>query len=312
MPTIPPVIHADGVYILDTQHIGESGTVAVFLLESDDGLILVESGPGSTLQTVKAGIREAGFDPQDIRHILLTHIHLDHGGGAGALVGETGAKAYVHERGYKHLRDPSRLLESATRIYGELMDELWGTIIPIPTQNLISLTGGETLDIGGRIFSALYTPGHASHHLAYLLDDGTMFTGDAAAVRFEGSAVIRPALPPPEIDLELWETSIQRMVDAKPERLMLTHYGEVLAAKAHLERLNERNRTWAEEILTGMRQNESDEQLVKRIHALGVAELEQDNADPDVVWRHQLTSNDSMTVMGVKRYWHKHQPERLA
>ena len=280
MPTIPPVIHADGVYIIDTQHMAERGTVAVFLLRSDDGLILVESGPGSTLPTVKAGIREAGFDPKDIRHILLTHIHLDHGGGAGELVRETGAKVYVHERGYKHLHDPSRLLDSATRIYGELMDELWGVIVPIPAENLISLTGDETLTLGGRSFSTLYTPGHASHHLAYLLEDGTMFTGDAAAVRFEGSAVIRPALPPPEIDLEIWETSIQRMLDAEPERLLLTHYGEVRDARAHLERVNERNHVWAEEILRGMKQSESDEALIQRIHTLGMAELKKDKPLP--------------------------------
>lgn len=311
MPDIPTVQRADGVYIIDTRHMGNSGTVAVFLLESTDGLILIESGPGSTLENVRTGIRQAGFNPADIRHILVTHIHLDHAGGAGELAKETGATVYVHERGYKHLHDPSRLLSSAERIYGDRMDELWGTIMPIPTKRLVSLSGGETLNIGGRTFKPIYTPGHASHHLAYLLDDGALFTGDAAAIHFEGSAVIRPALPPPEIDLDIWQESVARMLAAEPKRLLLTHYGEVQDAASHLERIGERNRVWAEEILTGMKQGEDEAALVERISNLGNRELAADGAPSDVTRRHQLTSNYEMTVMGLSRYWQKQHPERL-
>ena len=310
--SIPRVEDAGGVYVIDSRHMGNEGTVAVFLVPGEGRKFsLVETGPASTLEAVKAGVAEAGFDLNDLETVLLTHIHLDHAGAAGALAAESGATVYVHEIGAPHLIDPNRLMASATRIYGDMMDTLWGPMTPIPEAQITALQGGETLKLGGRTFQVIYTPGHASHHVAYLLDEDALFTGDAAAIHLKGSSVVRPALPPPEVDLETWRESAETMLAAKPKRLLLTHFGEVTDVETHLRRVPERNGAWAEVILEGMRAGEDDEALVERIADYGNAELLADNAQPEVVARHQVTSNYAMTVLGVTRYWRKRHPEKL-
>jgi glyoxylase-like metal-dependent hydrolase (beta-lactamase superfamily II) len=308
---IPTVQDLGGVYLLDTRHMGNEGTVGVFLLPLAEGFCLIETGPGSTLPTIKQGISEAGFKLQDLQAILLTHIHLDHAGAAGALAAETGAAVYVHSSGYKHLADPSRLMASAERIYGTEMERLWGTMSATPEVQLRVLQGGERLELGSRSVQVLYTPGHASHHVAYLLDEGSLFTGDAAGIRMVGSSVIRPALPPPEVDLEAWRQSIQMLLEARPRRLLLTHFGEVLDAEAHLWAVPMRNQTWADEILRGLRAGETEADLVRRIAALGSKELEAEQTPAEVIQRHQQTSNYQMTVLGLTRYWQKTHPEAL-
>ena len=310
--SIPRVEDAGGVFVIDSRHMGNEGTVAVFLVPGEGRKFsLVETGPASTLESVKAGIEEAGFDVQDLESILLTHIHLDHAGAAGALAAESGATVYVHEIGAPHLADPSRLMASATRIYGDKMDTLWGPMTPIPEAQIKPLQGGETLKLGGHEVEVVYTPGHASHHVAYLLNEDALFTGDAAAIHLRGSSIVRPALPPPEIDLETWRETAQTMLAAHPKRLLLTHFGEVADPDTHLRRVPERNGAWAEVILEGMRAGENDETLMKRIAEYGNAELKADGAQPEVMARHQVTSNYAMTVMGVTRYWRKHHPEKL-
>ena len=310
--SIPLVQDLGGVYLLDTRQMGVEGIIGVFLIPGPgNSFILVETGAGSTLPTIKRGIAEAGFELQGLSAILLTHIHLDHAGAAGALAQETGAKVYVHARGAPHLNDPSRLLASATRIYGDRMDALWGTIVPIPAAQLEVLSGGETLDILGHRFEALYTPGHASHHLTFLLNGGALFTGDAAGVYLTGSSVLRPALPPPEIDLETWRESVATMLAAAPKRLLLTHFGEVKNAQAHLRAVPERNQTWADVILEGLQRGDNTDALVKRISDFGNAELRADGAPPEVVKRHQTTSNYTMTAAGVERYWRKFHPNKV-
>jgi glyoxylase-like metal-dependent hydrolase (beta-lactamase superfamily II) len=300
----------DGIYLLDTNHMGFAGTVGVYVLPGDDGFALIETGPGSTLETVKKGIASLGLALTNLKAVLVTHIHLDHAGAAGQLVQETGATLYVHERGAPHLIDPSRLLSSAERIYGDKMMTLWGTLLPAPQEKVVALKGGEHLKVLGHDIEVIYTPGHASHHVSLLLDGEAMFTGDAAAIHFEGSPVVRPALPPPEVDLETWESSIDKMLAAKPKRLLLTHYGEVKDAEAHLRQVPERNQQWAELILEGMRDGEDAKGLEQRLRESSLRELE--GASPEVINRHRITSNDDMTVMGVTRYWQKQHPEKLS
>jgi glyoxylase-like metal-dependent hydrolase (beta-lactamase superfamily II) len=300
----------DGIYLLDTNHMGFAGTVGVYVLPGDDGFALIETGPGSTLETVKKGIASLGLALTNLKAVLVTHIHLDHAGAAGQLVQETGATLYVHERGAPHLIDPSRLLSSAERIYGDKMMTLWGTLLPAPQEKVVALKGGEHLKVLGHDIEVIYTPGHASHHVSLLLDGAAMFTGDAAAIHFEGSPVVRPALPPPEVDLETWESSIDKMLAAKPKRLLLTHYGEVKDAEAHLRQVPERNQQWAELILEGMRDGEDAKGLEQRLRESSLRELE--GASPEVINRHRITSNDDMTVMGVTRYWQKQHPEKLS
>jgi glyoxylase-like metal-dependent hydrolase (beta-lactamase superfamily II) len=299
----------NGIYILDANHLGFTGTVGVFVVPGDDGFALVETGPGSTLGTIKQSIASLGLDLTNLKAVLVTHIHLDHAGAAGQLATETGATLYVHERGAPHLIDPSRLLSSAERIYGDKMQTLWGTMTPASEENVVALKGGERVKVVGHDIEVIYTPGHASHHVSYLLNGEAMFTGDAAAICFDGSPVIRPALPPPEVDLETWRDSVDKMLAAKPKRLLLTHYGEVKDTENHLRQVVERNQQWADLILKGMKSGEDAKGLEQRLSDLALKEL--NGASLEVIQRHRVTSNDEMTVMGVMRYWQKYHPERL-
>jgi glyoxylase-like metal-dependent hydrolase (beta-lactamase superfamily II) len=301
-----------GIYLLDTNHLGFSGTVGVYVLPGDDGYALIETGPGSTLETIKGSLATLELELKNLQAILVTHIHLDHAGAAGQLAQETGATLYVHERGAPHLVDPSKLLASAERIYGDSLQSQWGTILPAPKENVVAVTDGERLELVGHTVEVLYTPGHASHHVAFLLNGETMFTGDASAIHFAGSSVIRPALPPPEVNLEIWQDSVEKMIAAKPKRLLLTHYGEVQNAETHLRQVIERNQQWAELILEGMRKGEEATRLEQRLRDLSLKELAESGASEEVIHRHRVTSNDEMTVMGVTRYWQKHHPEKLA
>lgn len=311
-PDFPRVRRSGDTWVVDTFHNGLPGTIAVFLVGLPrGGFVMIESGPGSTLENVEAGVQAAGFAIDQMRALLLTHIHLDHAGAAGALAARTRAEVIVHGVGAPHLADPARLLKSARRIYGDAMDVLWGAMEPVPAERLRTVEGDEELDLGGLRVRVLPTPGHASHHVSYLLPDGTLFTGDSAGIRLPGSPLTRPALPPPELSLEAWEASVSRMRRAAPSRLFLTHFGEVEAADAHLAELPQRNRAWAEEVLAGLNEGERDDALVERVQRLEDGELGRLKANAGVRWRNKVTSDAAMTVMGVARYWRKQHPERL-
>lgn len=312
-PTDFPLVQdLGGLYLLDTQHGGYFGTIGVYLLPGPGGTFaLLESGPASTLETVLAGIREAGFAPERLTSVLVTHIHLDHAGAAGTLAQRYGAEVYVHENGAGHLIDPSRLLASAERIYGDAMSALWGEMLPLPQHLLRPVRDGETLAILGHRLEVLYTPGHASHHVAYLLGKTRLFTGDAAGIRLPGASTIRPALPPPEIDLELWARSVQAMRQVGPEELLLTHFGSVGEPEAHFSELLKTHQLWSESILEGMNAGEGDTVLQERVAALSRGALVTEGASEATIERHSVSSNDAMTVAGVKRYWQKLHPERL-
>ena len=310
--SIPDVQDLNGVKLINTKHNNFDGTVGVFIImHADNTYSLVETGPGSTLNTVKTALHKQGLELRALRSILLTHIHLDHAGAAGALARASGASVYVHEKGAPHMMNPERLMSSASRIYGDAMERLWGDMLGVPEAQIKALQGGETITLNTDTIHVTYTPGHASHHVAYLLNNSSLFTGDAAAIRLTGSSVVRPALPPPEVNLEVWEDSVKRMRALGAERLLLTHFGEVTNADEHLALVPERNREWANVILKGMQAHESPEQLVARISAYGDGELLAEGAPPEVVARHRTTSNYEMTVSGVTRYWSKHHPELL-
>lgn len=297
-----------GVLQIDTGHVGNPGTIAVFaVLLPEGGFALVESGPGSTLQNVETGLAEAGLSLGDLRFLLLTHIHLDHAAAAGALLAKApDARLVVHERGARHMVDPSRLMASAERVYGSWLEPLWGRMQPVEQTRVHAVAGSEQLELGGRKATVIATPGHASHHVSYLFGDGTLFTGDSAGVKLSSAKVIRPALPPPDLDLEAWENSIAAMRAAGPQRLILTHFGSVegaAAADAHLAEVVERNRAWADHVSAGLEAGETDDQLVARVQKLEDSELEAAGVLPGVRMRYKLTSDASMTVMGLKRYF---------
>jgi glyoxylase-like metal-dependent hydrolase (beta-lactamase superfamily II) len=202
--------------VIDVMHLGRPHVIGCWEV---DGM-LVDPGPESSIQTVIEAIGD-----QQPRAILLTHIHLDHAAATGALVRRwPGLEVYVHERGAPHLIDPSKLLASAERLYGDQMQRLWGEILPVPEANVKVLSGGESV-LGMRV---AYTPGHASHHVCYLHEDsGTAFVGDVAACRVPPSQLIMPPTPPPDIGIEAWEESLDLVAGWAPERLALTHFGAV-------------------------------------------------------------------------------------
>lgn len=312
-------IKHDGVFVLDTKHIGFTGTLATFLIpsKSNDGkFMLVESGPGSTIETIEKAIVAAGFKLSNLEAILLTHIHLDHAGATGSFLQKhnQNAHVYVHQRGAKHMIDPSRLMESARRIYQDKMDTLWGKMEPIDASNLTALDGDindNNFEVLGHSIKAIYTPGHASHHISFLFDDGTMFTGDSAGAKVYGTTVVRPTLPPPEINIEVYDQSLDTMRQAKPDRLMLTHFGQVLNPQDHFDKVSQANHQWAKLVLDDLNAGLDDNAIVNHLHEVSVAELEADGANQDDIVRHGLISGDAMSVAGLKRYWEKHHPEAL-
>ena len=191
------------------------------------------------------------------------------------------------------------------------MFELWGEVLPVATNKLRVLEDNNTLHLLGHNIKVIYTPGHASHHVCYLLNDEIMFVGDSAGVKVTGSKVIRPALPPPEVNLEIWEESLAKMASYKPKKLMLTHFDQVEDPQEHFTKVGKANKIWANAVLKGLQAGEDDASLAKRIKALSLTELNTEGASADIIHRHQIISNDEMTVAGLKRYWLKHHPDSL-
>ena len=228
------------LHILDTHFQGMAQVTAVYLVVGPEGPVLVESGPGSTLPAVLKALDGHGFGPADIRHVLLTHIHLDHAGAAGWWARQ-GAQIYVHHVGAPHLIDPSKLLASATRIYGDRMDTLWGEFLAAPAGKVTPLHDGDTVRAGGMTFTALDTPGHAYHHHTYLLTDDNgrriAFTGDAAGVRLPQFDVVDLPAPPPEFHLETWLGTLDRLEAAAAGVIYPTHFGPIHDIHGHLSQL---------------------------------------------------------------------------
>jgi glyoxylase-like metal-dependent hydrolase (beta-lactamase superfamily II) len=200
----------------------QNDSIASFLLPSPDGNILIESGPESTFNELCEALGKEGCQPEDIRHVLLTHIHFDHAGAAWKFA-ELGAKIYVHPAGLPHLADPSKLRSSAAQIYGDLMEPLWGRMQPIEKDKLVPVDDGDEIAIGGHRFKVHYTPGHAVHHNAYQLGN-VLFTGDVCGIKINGGPV-QPPCPPPDIDIGLWIRSLHKLAALGPEALYLTHFG---------------------------------------------------------------------------------------
>jgi glyoxylase-like metal-dependent hydrolase (beta-lactamase superfamily II) len=271
--------------VIDTMHLGRPHVIGCWQV----GEALVDPGPESSLPT----LLEALGDERP-RALLLTHIHLDHAAATGALVRRwPDLEVYVHERGAPHLIDPSKLLASAERLYGDQMERLWGEIAPVPESNVHALAGGETV-LG---MCVAYTPGHASHHVCYLQEEtGTAFVGDVAAVSIPGVDLIVPPTPPPDIDIETWESSIGIVEGWRPERLALTHFGQIEDAAPHLARVRERLREEAQ--LARELSEEAYEQRHRKLvaeHADSTDSAEEliQCVPPEYQWR------------GLNRYWTK-------
>lgn len=295
--------------VIDTKMHGLEQLTAAFVV-SGERTALLETGPKSSVDEVVAGLSRAGIEQLD--WIVVTHIHLDHAGAAGTLSARwPEARVAVHEVGAPHLVDPSKLWSSAARIYGDRMDELWGGIDPIPEDRIHIVRDGDVIDLGGRSLRAFDTPGHAYHHHAFLDDlTGAMFTGDALGVRLPDVGSLRPATPPPEFHLEKAIASINRIREAEPSSLWLTHFGPHhegpttagvdATCVAAIEALNQ----WAEWVrLAREKTSEMDETVdIVRNEVRGALEgrLEQ-----GAVNRLEQTTSYRMNTWGYMRYFDK-------
>ena len=232
---------ASGVSYLDLQFLGTPRVIASVVLHGPAGAAILDPGPSSTLPVLRSDLAAAGLSLSDVTAILLTHIHLDHAGATGTLLKANPAlRVFVHEKGAPHMIDPSKLVSSASRLYGDQMDRLWGDVLPVPAAAVTSLRGGERISAGGRDLEVAYTPGHASHHVSYFgADTGIAFVGDTAGVRVVQGGANVPPTPPPDIDLDRWRASIATIGAWRPETLFLTHFGPHRPVTAHLSELGD-------------------------------------------------------------------------
>ncbi len=271
--------------VVDLMHLGRERVIGCWQV----GDVLIDPGPSSCLPTLLDALGE-DFEP---RALLLTHIHLDHAGATGTLVERWPAvEVYVHERGVKHMADPTRLVQSATRLYGEDMDRLWGEMRAVPEQNLRVLRGGETILDGA--YEVAYTPGHASHHVSYR-HGGTAFVGDVAGVRITETGMTIPPTPPPDIDIAAWHDSIALLRRWAPDRLAITHFGAGEDPPAQLDELTVRLDEWSQLARDRDRDGfitEVQTQIRRR-------------SDPEHAAAYQQAAPAEQLYAGYERYWSK-------
>jgi len=269
---------------IDLFHAGNERTVASYLLDTSQGLSLQDCGPTSCIEALKQGLAEHGYELGDVKHLLLSHIHLDHAGAAGALVREhPELQVHVSEIGAPHLVDPARLERSARRLYGESFDALWGELAPVPQEN-VHPTGPRVL--GLECFPA---PGHASHHVCYF-DGETVYAGDAAGVRIQPHRSVLPPTPPPETDVEGWYRTLEQIERRAPQRLALVHFGVADDVSRHLAELRRRLDEWAGRVEAGA----SEEEFVAAAQADLPDEEAEDYNRAMPFWQ---------SYAGLRRYW---------
>ena len=290
---------------IDLNFRGSPRVIATAVVAGTDGIALIDPGPTSCLATLEAGLRERGYTLRDVRSLLLTHIHLDHAGAAGTIVARVPeVRVHVHERGAPHMIAPERLLASATRLYGDQMETLWGAFLPVPADRMVVLQGGERLDVASHRFRVAYTPGHAVHHVSYLDEQsGMAYVGDTGGVRVSGDYLIAPT-PPPDIDVETWRASLDTIDAWQPVSLFLTHFGPVTPARAHLAEFRHTLTSAAEAVKASMTAGGTDEEKVRRF----VEQMRRDvrQALPE----HEATAAElaapfEQLWQGLARYWQK-------
>lgn len=277
------------VTLIDLDHLGRPQTIGVYLVDGW-GPTLVDCGPASCLPRLESTLAQHGVALEDLAHLLLTHVHLDHAGAAGELVARNpGLSVHVSERGAGHLTEPERLERSARRVFGADFDRLWGSVTPVPARNL------DLLGCTAAGLDCFATPGHAVHHTTFMTSDGTCFTGDVTGVRIAPSPYLAPATPPPDIDLEAYESSLTQIEERQPRRLCLSHFGIVDDPALHLARMRENLRRWSGWVRDGATE--------KEFVAAATAELA--GLEPSVVSALRAAAPFPPSYAGLKRYWAK-------
>lgn len=288
---------------IDLNFQNKTQAIASYLIRHSTGVVLIETGPGSTLPALEAALSAEGLSPRDVTHVLLTHIHLDHAGAAGWF-SRQGAEIYVHPVGAPHLVDPSKLMASASRIYGDRMDQLWGEMLPVEQSRLKIPNDAEEIVIGKLRFLPVNTPGHAEHHYAYLFED-VCFSGDVGGVRIPGYAYLRAPMPPPELHFGKWRESLARLRALKFSRIAPTHFGVFNDAEWQINELDKTlasMETWLE---TVMSLDPSIEELREQFTIWMQEEGRVKNLSEDVIRAYSLANPVAMSADGLMRYWKK-------
>jgi glyoxylase-like metal-dependent hydrolase (beta-lactamase superfamily II) len=289
------------IHVLDTLQLGRRGVIAATALETNDGVALFDTGAESTFENIVAELRRIGASPNDVRNVFVSHIHFDHAGAAWRFA-ELGATIHVHPRGAAHLIDPTRLVESATRIFGDQMERLWGRVAPVPRERVRAVADGEIIKISPFEIRATETPGHATHHHVYSWN-GILFGGDVAGVRLgEGPPI--PPFVPPELQIEQWLASIDKMRELHARTLYLPHFGKVESdIAAHLDQLEQRVRSWSEWF--GARIDKSEAELRESFAEFEHTDLRAHGASEQLVADYETADPSFMAVSAALRYWRK-------
>ena len=293
-------------WLLDVHFRGRPHLIACAVLETDHGLVLIDPGPSSTLSTLQNALDPLG-GLFAVKTVILTHIHLDHAGCVGQLAAILpDVTIQVHPIGVRHLVNPERLIQSACRIYGDRMDRLWGQILPVPERQVHAVEDGTVLDIGGRRLRACYTPGHASHHIAWLdAPGGFAYVGDVAGMRIQGADHIIPVAPPPDINLILWEQSLVRLEEENPEKIFLTHFGVIEDVKVHISKMRRKLRAWADAVRFSLDdESESDAARADAFHASEMKRMRALVAD-SFQEPYNYMGQPRESWYGFARYWRK-------
>ncbi len=292
--------------LLDLRWAGHPRSIASALFRSGDFIALVDPGPSSTIPNLRELLGTHGLRIRDLHALFLTHIHLDHAGASGSLVQENPElQVYVHARGAAHMSDPSKLLDSARRLYGDAMQSLYGEFVAVPQRNLSVLEGGETISAGSRKLHVLYTPGHASHHVSYFDEaEGIAFVGDTAGICIEGNPYTLPATPPPDINLELWNNSLDAIAALDPKRLFLTHFGYSDHPAQHIASYRERLQRWSD-LVARILSKGLDEMQSSEAFLRAIAEEAKTRLAPEDVDHYLLNGALQLSWLGLARYHRK-------
>ena len=298
---------AAGLDYVDLDFLGVPEIIATVVLHGAAGVALIDPGPATTLDHLRLSLRRKSMAIADVRQILLTHIHLDHAGATGALVRENPAiDVFVHERGAPHMIDPSKLLASATRLYGADMDRLWGDFLPVPAERVRALKGNERISAGGRDLEVAYTPGHASHHVTYFDPSSRVaFVGDTAGVRRPGRDYVMPPTPPPDIDLDAWHISEDRILAWEPDTLFLTHFGPFHAPRLHFQDMTDRLAQWSRIVRKLLADASLDEEgRLSAFMSEALLDLKR-KVGPVEAERYNRAGRLDYSWQGLSRYWRK-------
>jgi glyoxylase-like metal-dependent hydrolase (beta-lactamase superfamily II) len=297
---------AAGLSYFDLKFVGVPRIIATVVVHGPGGAAIIDPGPSSTLPVLRAGLAGAGIAVADLRAVLLTHIHFDHAGATGTLVHENPAlRVFVHEKGAPHLVDPAKLIASATRLWGDEMDRLWGEFRPVPQDALVVLKGEERINAGGRDLDVAYTPGHASHHVSYFsADTGIAFVGDTAGIRLQPGGFIMPPTPPPDIDLEAWRDSLRRIAEWRADTVFITHFGPHGPVVAHLTEMVSHLELTASLVRASLSRPGSDEDREQWVAEELRRELRRRMSESEAR-AYEVAGRFDVSWRGLARYWRK-------